>query len=467
MPRVDRSGHPSSRGRGHLSVQPAHDFAADLARRFGTGAAPPDDLRVRVEAAFGAHAARRLLAPDSPDAVAAVLAACSGEDWPVVPLGAATQSKPAKQAAPAPENDRSPHGAPVLLSTARLNRVTEHEPADLVIGVQAGLPLQRLADRLAATHQWLPLDPPAHPQATIGAIAALARSGPLRAAHGTPRDMVLGVEVATGDGRLLRFGGRVVKNVAGYDGVRLLVGSRGTMGVITALYLRVRGVPRADRSLAIACGTGTAGASRAAGLAIAIRDAVACDALEVISPALMSAAGLRGGDAGWTVLVRLLGGEAAVAEGSDRVRSVAASAESGGRITDVDTGTWHSLARLEREATDVLRLHGPTTALADGLASASSAGGSGEAAGRRIAAHAADGVIRVWNPGSDAGRSIADPPPSGSWTGTYEGRRLVSARESGANASGPDTVGHVVPDLERRLQAVFDPAGILRPMGIL
>src|SRR5690606_34511512 len=87
--------------------------------------------------------------------------------------------------------------------------------------------------------------------ATIAATIALAAAGPLRASAGTPRDHVLGIEAVSGDGRLLRFGGRVVKNVAGYDAVRLLTGSRGTLGVITSVWLRVRARPVAERSFAL------------------------------------------------------------------------------------------------------------------------------------------------------------------------------------------------------------------------
>lgn len=460
-----------------MSTLPARDFAADLARRIGSGAVPPDEVRARVEAAFGANASARLVAPDSSDAVAAVLAACSSEGWPVVPLGAATWCQRASRngddaAAAAAHGDATADNAtaehdasarpPILLSTARLNRVTEHEPADLVIGVQAGLTLERLAGQLAAKQQWLPLDPPVAAAATTGAVAARADSGPLRAAHGTPRDMVLGIEVATGDGRLLRFGGRVVKNVAGYDGVRLLVGSRGSLGLITGLFLRVRGAPRADRTVAIACGSGMDGARRGADLALVIRDAAGCDALELISPAVASRIGA---DPDWTLLVRLMGGEAAVAEGSDRVRRVAAGTATGvgaaGRsITDAPPGVWDSLANLERHTTAALRLSGPAASLGDGLAAAVRCAGRADGL---IAAHAADGVIRVWH--KDSGGeppAVAAADVSDSWTLRYEGRWNVSRGPDPSMRRG--VAGDAISELSGRLRLVFDPGGILRPV---
>jgi FAD/FMN-containing dehydrogenase len=185
-----------------LSTVGAAEFGALLAGRFGDHGDAPAPLVARAHAAFGRHGFTALLAPPTPDAVAEALALCSAEGWPVVPLGAATWL-------PGPI-DKPASLSPVLLSTARLDGITEHEPADLVIGVQAGLPLHRLDQALRASRLWLPLDPPAASDATIGAVAALSAAGPLRAGHGTPRDMALGVEIATGDGRLIRFGGRVV-----------------------------------------------------------------------------------------------------------------------------------------------------------------------------------------------------------------------------------------------------------------
>src|SRR5690606_25677806 len=180
---------------------------------------------------------------------------------------------------------------------------------------------------------------------TIGGVVAGGDAGPWRAGHGTPRDMLLGVELATGDGRLLRFGGRVVKNVAGYDGVRLAAGSRGRIGVITRLYLRVRGAPRVDRTLAVACGPGADGRRRAADLALGLRAAVSADSLEVRSPAVEDAlSGKQRGGTGWLVGVRMLGGEAAVAESQARAEQVARAV---GGTAQVPALIWDALARLE------------------------------------------------------------------------------------------------------------------------
>jgi glycolate oxidase FAD binding subunit len=254
-----------------------------------------------------------VVAPESAEALAAVLRECSAADWPVLPAGAGTWLHAAARWLVTDETR-----PPLIVTTARLASVIEHEPADLVVGVQAGMALEDLHRHLATAGQWLPLDPPADARATVGAVIALGGNGPLRAGYGLPRDMVLGLEVATGDGRLLRFGGRVVKNVAGYDGVRLVTGSGGGLGIITAVYLRVRGMRGTIRTWVLPADDPAA----AVRTALTVRDAMRCEALEVVSPpaagrapaaasapaAGTSTAASHGAAAGgqrWKVLVRL------------------------------------------------------------------------------------------------------------------------------------------------------------------
>ena len=127
-------------------------------------------------------------------------------------------------------------------------------PADLVATVQAGTPLEALRRRLADEGMWLALDPPGRPERSLGSVIATATAGPLRHGFGPVRDHVLGCTVATGDGRLVKAGGRVVKNVAGYDLTKLQVGGFGGFGIIAEVHLRLRALPRADVTL-VARGT--------------------------------------------------------------------------------------------------------------------------------------------------------------------------------------------------------------------
>ena len=140
----------------------------------------------------------------------------------------------------------------VTLSAARLDRVLEHEPGDLTCVVEAGIRLSALNARLAGHGQRLSLDPPGDP--TVGACLAADLSGPLSHRFGTVRDLVLGVTVVLADGTVASSGGKVVKNVAGYDLAKLFCGSRGRLGLIARVALRLHPLPAAARSLVAPAG---------------------------------------------------------------------------------------------------------------------------------------------------------------------------------------------------------------------
>jgi glycolate oxidase FAD binding subunit len=129
------------------------------------------------------------------------------------------------------------------LSTLGLDRIVEHNAGDLTAVVEAGVPLARLQDELAGAGQMLALDPPGD-GATVGGIVATGDSGPLRHRYGGPRDLVLGVTVALADGTVARAGGKVIKNVAGYDLAKLMTGAHGTLGLIARVALRLHPRPR-------------------------------------------------------------------------------------------------------------------------------------------------------------------------------------------------------------------------------
>jgi glycolate oxidase FAD binding subunit len=138
------------------------------------------------------------------------------------------------------------------LSLADHRGITEYVPGDLTLTARAGTPLSEIVTATAAHGQWLPLDPWGGDAGTIGATISTGTAGPHAYAMGLPRDVVLGVEFVSGSGDVIRAGGRVVKNVAGFDLTRLLVGSWGTLGVITELTVRLRARPDQAQTLAIA-----------------------------------------------------------------------------------------------------------------------------------------------------------------------------------------------------------------------
>jgi FAD/FMN-containing dehydrogenase len=226
--------------------------------------------------------------PESDDALAMVCALASEEGWKLRLEGAGTWL-----AADAPAN--------LSLSTRSLNRLMALNPADLVATVQPGMPIEVLQRELFAKGMWLAIDPPGRPERTIGSIVATGTAGPLRLGFGPVRDHVLGCTAATGDGRLVSAGGRVVKNVAGYDLTKLHVGGFGGFGAIAELHLRLRALPEVDSTL---LARGTRDAMVRAGRAAREAQSAAV-ALELFSPALAA-------DAEWVLAARLIGATAAV-----------------------------------------------------------------------------------------------------------------------------------------------------------
>ncbi len=134
----------------------------------------------------------------------------------------------------------------VLLHTTRLDRMIEHSQADMVVSVEAGITLEALQAELAKTGQFLPLDPFHSPGHTIGGLLATGWTGPLRLRYGSPRDFLIGIRVALPDGTLASGGGRVVKNVSGYDMMKLHYAALGSLGVIVAASFKVFPKPLHD-----------------------------------------------------------------------------------------------------------------------------------------------------------------------------------------------------------------------------
>jgi glycolate oxidase FAD binding subunit len=137
----------------------------------------------------------------------------------------------------------------VEIHTSRLDRVIEHTHGDMVVTVEAGITLEALQAELGKTSQFLPLDPFNSPGHTIGGLLASGWTGPLRLRFGSPRDFLIGIRVALPDGRLASAGGRVVKNVSGYDMMKLHLGALGALGVIVAASFKVFPKPLHDVTL--------------------------------------------------------------------------------------------------------------------------------------------------------------------------------------------------------------------------
>lgn len=142
-----------------------------------------------------------------------------------------------------------PEHIDVLLKTTALNQVMEHEAPDLTCQCEAGITLQTLQRQLASKGQHLALDAPNPELSTIGGILATNSSGPKRLRYGTARDLVIGMQVLLANGEIARSGGRVVKNVAGYDLNKLYIGSYGTLGILTSVNFKLHPLPEQERTL--------------------------------------------------------------------------------------------------------------------------------------------------------------------------------------------------------------------------
>jgi glycolate oxidase FAD binding subunit len=179
----------------------------------------------------------------------------------------------------------------LVVGLRRLARLVEHEPGDLTATVEAGLTLDALQTALRARGQWLSLDPPDAARATLGGIVAADASGARRHLYGTVRDLLIGLTVVTADGAVVRGGGKVVKNVAGYDLPKLFIGSWGTLGIVVEATFKLRPLPDDERLLAVRF-------DRLKDVASAARAVLASDlipnAVEVVDPAAAAVLGLAG-----------------------------------------------------------------------------------------------------------------------------------------------------------------------------
>ena len=271
--------------------------------------------------------------PGKIEEVAAVVAQVGAAGAAIMPWGGGT----------AIAVGEPPPPAGIVLGLRRLARVVEHEPGDLTVTAEAGLRLGALQDALRARGQWLSLDPPDAERATVGGLIAANAAGPRRHLYGTVRDLLIGVTVVTGEGGIVRGGGKVVKNVAGYDLPKLFVGSWGTLGIVVDATFKLRPVPDDERLLAVRF-------DRLKDAGAAVRALLAGDllpnAVDMLDPTAAAALGL--------------GAEVALVVGFDGLReqvdwqaaelSALVGPLGGREVTTLPPATWPRLARIGRDA---------------------------------------------------------------------------------------------------------------------
>jgi glycolate oxidase FAD binding subunit len=366
------------------------------------------------------------LAPETFDGFAAELASATASGRPVLIRGGGTKVGWAPGAG----------DAAVTLDTRRLDWTVEHTPGDMTAVFAAGVPLARAQAELARVSQRLALDPPLGDDdgATIGGIVATGDSGPLAHRYGTPRDQVLSVTVALGDGSICRAGSRVIKNVAGYDLPKLYTGSFGTLGAILAVGFRVRALPR---------GTATVlgGAPNPRVLASAVARLIAAP-LEFEALDVAWRAG-RGG------ILAQVAGASAVRRADTVARTMKSLGLQGIDTTHDDADFWSRQRELQRsDSRVVLKLTGPPSAL-------SSVIGLADAHDATVVARAALGISYLTlEPEQVAGLRERLP------------RGLSAVVLDRPNGSALDTWGRQgggATDLMRAVKRQFDPAGICNP----
>ena len=330
------------------------------------------------------------------------------------------------------------------LSTSDCSGIVDYVPDDLTLTARAGTTLGEIHDAIAAHGQWLALDPHGGDGGSLGATLATNSAGPLACSFGQPRDLALGVAFVTCTGVLARGGGRVVKNVAGFDLTRLSIGAWGTLGIISEATVRLHARPTGEATITIALDDAASGVERVR--LLLRRLPFTPYACEVLNAAL--AASMLGNDRP-TVLVRLGGNAGAL-------RAQTASFVELGTVIEADPGLWLQLrtaeppnamvVRLSRLPSDIGRTWRDAAAIADACP------------GTLLHASPVRGVVRCIVPRDErAERALTSAVAS--MTSTRLGERLPSPTWKVLPAPASDS-------LSRGVRAAFDPHHILNP-GIM
>jgi glycolate oxidase FAD binding subunit len=236
-----------------------------------------------------------VFAPSSPAELADALREAAGRGQTIALAGNSTKRR---MAGPI-------EAADVSITTLSIRRVVQYEPRDLTISVDAGLCWRELENLLAEHRQMVPLDPPFADGATVGGVIASNCSGPRRRLYGTTRDLVIGMQFATLEGKLVQSGGMVVKNVAGLDMAKLMIGSFGTLAAITTVNFKLQPAPEVERSFLVPFNSLSAAI---AGRDHVLRSQLQPAALDLLSPAAAAPIGLPN----WALALRVGGNPGAV-----------------------------------------------------------------------------------------------------------------------------------------------------------
>jgi glycolate oxidase FAD binding subunit len=360
-------------------------------------------------------------APDTVAGVADAVRAAVGEGTPLRVVGGGRWLRAG-----------SPVESARTLDVSGLAGIIEYVPGDLTLTAYAGTTLAEIEEATAAHGQWLPLDPFGDPRGTLGATLATASAGPVGGSIGLPRDVTVGLAFVTGEGEVVRGGGRVVKNVAGFDLVRLTIGAWGTLGIITEATVRLRARPEVDETLALVLPSER---DALATLLSTIRaTSVEPLAAELLSPTCAARIGL--GDHG-ILLVRIAGN----AIGVQHQRSILANLTT---VAVVPDETWSGLRQSDPADAMVVRVSRRPSELSRLWSAAMTVSG--------VDAHATltRGIVRLrLANGDEQALAVFDP----------DDRRVVECGSNGWH--GTRQAAQEVDVIAGRLRKAFDPHRIL------
>ena len=397
--------------------------------------------------------------PGTQDDVSRVVAACAAAGAAMLPWGGGT----------AMGLGNAPARAQVVICLDRLDRIVEWDPANLVVTAEAGLRLAGLQERIGQDRAVLPLDPPRADQVTVGGLIAANQNGPGRLLYGTVRDWLLGLRVVLPDGERIHCGGRVIKNVSGYDLNKAFIRSMGTLGIVTEATFKLLPKP-AQRAALLGLFPDPA---RAWAVVQAVHASFLLpEALELLDPAAVDLLALPVAQGNCALAVALAGSPETVARQTLELTGMI-EAEGGAALplaTGLDGPSWQALRNLlvapaDDPARILCKLTAPigrTRALFD------AAGHAGELAGLRTCrvAHAGSGVIWArYLPGPEHGEPVAKVLEALRGEAVAAGGSLVLQEAPAALKGTMDAWGAPGDGLElmRRLKAELDPRGLCNP----
>jgi len=361
--------------------------------------------------------------------------------------------------------------APVVIHTGGLSAVVEYEPDNLTVSALAGTRLDELQHVLRGRRQFLPLDPPAAAVATLGGIVACNTSGPLRFRYGTIKDMLLGVKILHADGTRTKAGGKLVKNVTGYDMCRLYAGSLGTLGILTELTFKVHPLPESSATLLAAYRSLDAVLEAKQGCLSA---GLLPDAIEGWNSSAFASLGPAATSMPWILIVRFGEVRPAVSWQVARLREIVARGggevlqlledESSERLWQIAASLRETAEGMETALIKCCVLHKSIHEAAHRMESLA------ERLGAQLSVYCHAGACILY--GRYVWQDTRPEPPE--LRGELEelrkycvsaGGHAVIERASPAVKDGIDVWGYDAPALEimRRIKREFDPKGLLNP----